>query len=134
MHVDTFFRDFQADSSPFTGISKYYEILNCTKIDNPINHLVKYNNVDLYLDGCKLKDGAGARYILTDPKGNKNLIACRLEFEFMNNTSGYEALIQGLKKSIDMNVQYLKVFGDSEIIVKQVHNYIHCISNHIRKY
>ena len=46
----------------------------------------------LHFDGSKCKEGAGAGCILTDPKGNKNLIACRLEFECTNNTAEYEAL------------------------------------------
>jgi hypothetical protein len=62
------------------------------------------------------------------------LISCRLEFECTNNTVEYEALVQGLKKSIDLKVKYLKVFGDSEIIVRQVRNTIHCMSPHLKSY
>eukprot|EP00253_Pinus_taeda_P005905 PITA_05905 len=47
------------------------------------------------------------------------MLSCRLEFECTNNTAEYEALVQGLYKAISLKVQYLKVFGDSEIIVKQ---------------
>lgn len=39
-----------------------------------------------------------------------------------------------MKIAIDMNVQYLKVFRDSEIIVKHVRNDIHSISIHLRNY
>jgi len=46
----------------------------------------------------------------------------------------YEALTQGLKKAIDLNVKFLKVLGDSEIIVKQVQNTIHCVSNNLKNY
>jgi ribonuclease HI len=46
----------------------------------------------------------------------------------------YEALVQGLKKAIDLKVKYLKVFGDSEIIVRQVRNTIHCLSLHLKAY
>jgi hypothetical protein len=61
-------------------------------------------------------------------------LSCRLEFECTNNTVEYEALVQGLKKSIDLNVKELKVFRDSEIIVRQVRNTIHCNSPHLRNY
>lgn len=30
----------------------------------------------------------------------------------------YEALLQGLKKSIDLNVKCIEVFGDSEVVIK----------------
>ena len=42
--------------------------------------------------------------------------------------------MQGLKKAIELKVSNLKVFGDSEIIVKQIWNQIHCISPHLKAY
>ena len=52
----------------------------------------------------------------------------------MNNTAEYEALVQGLRKAIELKVSNLKVFGDSEIIVKQIRNQIHCVSPHLKAY
>jgi hypothetical protein len=46
----------------------------------------------------------------------------------------YEALIQGLRKAVDLKVKLLKVFGDSEIVIRQVQNTIHCISSHLKHY
>jgi hypothetical protein len=51
--------------------------------------------------------------VLIDPEQCKTPISCRLEFECTNNTAEYEALVQGLKKAIDLKVKCLKVFGDS---------------------
>eukprot|EP00253_Pinus_taeda_P004312 PITA_04312 len=62
------------------------------------------------------------------------MLSCRLEFECTNNTTEYEALVQGLYKAIGLKVQYLKVFGDSEIVIKQVRNTIHCLSSHLKHY
>ena len=45
-------------------------------------------------------------------------MACRLEFECTNNTAEYAALLQGLRKALDMDIQNLVVFGDSEIVVR----------------
>ena len=36
---------------------------------------------------------------------NKHFLSCRLEFECTNNTSEYEALVQGLKKAIELKVK-----------------------------
>jgi ribonuclease HI len=88
----------------------------------------------IYFDGSKSQEGSGAGCILIDPKGKCHFLSCRLEFECTNNTTEYEALVQGLKKSIDLNVKELKVFGDSEIIVRQVRNTIHCNSPHLKNY
>ena len=61
-------------------------------------------------------------------------MSCRLEFECTNDTVEYEALVQGLKKVIDLNVKELKVFRDSEIIIRQVRNTIHYNSPHLKNY
>ena len=58
-----------------------------------------------------------------DLEKNKHFFSCILEFECTNNTAEYEALIQGLKKAIQFKVKNLKVYGDFEIIVKQVQKY-----------
>ena len=46
----------------------------------------------------------------------------------------YEVLLQGLGKELDMDMRNLIVFGDSEIVVKQVRNAIHCLSPHLKSY
>jgi ribonuclease HI len=88
----------------------------------------------LYFDGSKSQEGSGVGCILIDQKGKHHLLSCRLEFECTNNTAEYEALVQGLKKAIDLGIKELKVFGDSKIIVRQVRNTIHCNSPHLKNY
>ena len=58
----------------------------------------------------------------------------RLEFECTNNTAEYEALVQGLKKAIELKVKNLKVYGDSKIVVKKIRNKIHYLSPHLKAY
>ena len=87
----------------------------------------------MYFDGSRSNDGAGAGCVLIGPEREK-IIACILEFECMNKTVEYEALVQGLYKAIDLNVKYLQVFGDSKINVKSVRNTIHCASTHLKHY
>jgi len=62
------------------------------------------------------------------------MITCIIEFQCTNNVVEYEVLVQGLKKSINIGVQDIKVYGDSEIIIKQVHNMIHFVSNHLKNF
>jgi ribonuclease HI len=71
----------------------------------------------MFFDGSKTQDGAGAGCVLIDPGQGKTLISCHLDFECTNNTTEYEAFVQGVKKAIDLKVKYIKVFGESEIIV-----------------
>ena len=79
-------------------------------------------------------EGSWASCVLVDPKNNKHFLFCRLEFECTSKTVEYETLVQGLRKAIEFKVENLKVYGDSEIIVKQIRNQIHCISPHLKDY
>ena len=78
----------------------------------------------LFFDGSKTLEGLGAGCVLIDPKKNKHFLSCRLEFECTNNIAEYEALVQGLRKAIELKVENMKVYGDSKIIVKQIQNQI----------
>jgi len=87
----------------------------------------------LFFDGSKSNDGAGGGCILISPKGDKTMLTCRLEFDCTNITE-YESLVQGLYKVMRIDIKYLQVFGDSEIVIKQVRNTIHCLSGHLKHY
>jgi ribonuclease HI len=64
----------------------------------------------LFFDGSKSQEGVGAKCILL-VQLVKHFLSCRIEFECTNNTTEYKALVQGLKKSIDLNIKELVVFG-----------------------
>ena len=119
--------------------SSFKEIVNNVDSHNYVNIIeskvvANSSTWTLYFDGSKSKEGAWVGFLLIDPKGNKTCIACRLEFNSTNNTVEYEALIQGLKKAIDLDIKLLVAYGDSEIIIRQVRNSIHCISEHLYNY
>jgi hypothetical protein len=100
-------------------IDAQYEILPCNQIDDNaciilkevgyfiINPLVYTDNYTMFFDGSKSQEGVGAGCILIDPHQHKTIISYHLEFESTNNTTKYEALVQGLKKSIDLEVKCL---------------------------
>jgi ribonuclease HI len=135
--MDTFFGNFMAEVSPIKNPEQQSKILACMQPTTSIQHLGEpdENQIwSLYFDGSKSKEGAGAGCIIIDPEGNKTLLACRLEFECTNNITKYEALLQGLRKALDMHIQNLIVFVDFEIVVRQVRNSIHCLSPHLKCY
>ena len=72
----------------------------------------------LFFDGSQYNDGAGAGCVLVIPEGNKTMLTYRLEFDCTNNTTKYEALVQWLYKAIRLEIKYLQVFGDYEIVIK----------------
>jgi ribonuclease HI len=135
--MNTFFGNFMTEISSITDPEQQSEVTTYTQAPASPNTPNIANDAQiwsLYFDGSKSREGAGVGCVLIDPTGNKTFIACRLEFECTNNTTEYEALLQGLRKALDMDVQNLVVFGDSEIVVKQVRNAIHCLSPHLKNY
>ena len=63
-------------------------------------------------------EGSGDDCVLIETRKNKHFLSCILEFKCTNNTAEYEVLVQGLRKAIELKVKNMKVYGDSEIIVK----------------
>ena len=58
--------------------------------------------------------------VLTSPMGNTASGTVRCNFKATNNESQYEALIAGLTLAHKMGVENIQVFGDSQLIIKQV--------------
>ena len=54
----------------------------------------------------------------------------KLEFDSTNNVAEYEALISSLQVSKQMGVECISIFGDSELIIRQIKN--HCQTKHPR--
>jgi hypothetical protein len=110
-----------AEASPITNLEQQFEIVAYMQPTASMqrSHVPDANQIwSLYFNKSKSKEGVGVGCIIIDPAGNKTLMACRLEFECTNNIAEYEALLQGLRKDLDMNIQNLTVFGDSEIVVR----------------
>ena len=92
------------DSSPMEDVGNLFEIINYIVVpfSGSIVHNVYNVNTNfrvylcswnLFFDGYKSKDGAGAGCVFIDPRGTKIMIACRLEFECTNNILEYESLV-----------------------------------------
>lgn len=66
----------------------------------------------------------GARGIcfLINPYDDIIHISYHLSFDCINNMVEYEALILGLKDTMPLKVKMIKIFGDSQLIMKQVLN------------
>ena len=114
--MNTFFCNFMTEISPITNPAQQSEVVTYTQTSTLLNIPTTFDDEkiwSLYFDGSKSKEGAGVGCVLIDPTGNKTFIACRLEFKCTNNTAKYEALLEGLKKFLDMDMQNLIVFGDS---------------------
>jgi ribonuclease HI len=77
----------------------------------------------MYFDGALCSEGAGAGVLLVAPEGKLIVpFSYRLQWEidYTNNVCEYEALILGLEAAKRLNIKNLEVYGDAELIVKQI--------------
>ncbi|XP_074350803.1 uncharacterized protein LOC141690090 [Apium graveolens] len=74
----------------------------------------------LKVDGSSISERSEAGLILKSPEGFKIQTAISFSFPATNNQAEYEALIAGLKLSRTLRVQDLKIYSDSQIVVKQI--------------
>jgi hypothetical protein len=65
----------------------------------------------LYFDGAVMKTGAGAGLLFVSPLGEHMRYAVRLHFPASNNMAEYEALLCGLKITIEIGVKRLDMRG-----------------------
>ncbi|CAL8997888.1 unnamed protein product [Prunus brigantina] len=69
---------------------------------------------------------AGACIVLEEPFGTKYAYSFQLDFDSTNNKAEYEALIIGLEMALELGVKHLEVFGDSQLVIKQLTNEYKC--------
>jgi ribonuclease HI len=70
----------------------------------------------LFFNGASSREGSRVGVVLISPTDEVTSLSYKLEFE----TTKFEALILGLKVAIEMGVNQIFVFGDSELIIQQV--------------
>eukprot|EP01018_Ginkgo_biloba_P033594 Gb_20371 [translate_table: standard] len=76
----------------------------------------------LCFDGSFTNHGSGEGILFIMMQGDLIPKAFRIAFPCTNNMVEYEALILGLKITIQWNIQHLLVLGDSQLILKQVND------------
>ena len=74
----------------------------------------------MYFDGSLMKTGAGVGLLFISPLGVHMRYMIRLHFAASNNTAEYEALVNGLRITIELGVRRLDVRGDSQLVIDQV--------------
>jgi ribonuclease HI len=58
----------------------------------------------------------------------------RLHFPASNNTSEYEALINGLQIAVELRIKRLEIRGDSELVMGQVMKDKNCVDPKMAAY
>jgi ribonuclease HI len=88
----------------------------------------------MYFDGSLMKTGAGAGLLFVSPLGKHLRYVIRLHFPASNNMAEYEALVNGLRITIELEVRRLDTRGDSQLIIDQVMKNSHCRDRRMEAY
>jgi ribonuclease HI len=88
----------------------------------------------LYFDGSVMKTGAGASLLFVSPLGEHMRYAVRLHFPASNNMAEYEALLCGLKITIEIGIKRLDVRGASQLVIDQVMKNASCHDDKMEAY
>jgi ribonuclease HI len=91
----------------------------------------------MFFDGSLSCEGAGAGILFVAPE-NKFFVpfSYRLQWDidYTNNVCEYEALVLGLEAARKMNIKNLEVYGDAELIVKQMNRQYQAKHPRLRSY
>ena len=74
---------------------------------------------------------AGAGIVLHDPQGRLRVNTGRYLGETTNNVAEYQALLLGLEEARKLEVKNLRIFADSELMVKQLNGRYRVKSPHL---
>ncbi|XP_074297757.1 uncharacterized protein LOC141628527 [Silene latifolia] len=77
---------------------------------------------ELHVDRASNMKGAGVGLVLKSSQGGQIIQAVWCEFKATNNEAEYEALILGLQLALEMQINHIKVYSDSQLIVNHVNN------------
>jgi ribonuclease HI len=88
----------------------------------------------MYFDGSLMKTGAGAGLLFISPLRKHVRYVIRLHFLASNNVTEYEALVNGLRISVELGVRRLDARGDSQLVIDQVMKNSHCRDKKMEAY
>ncbi|RVW23899.1 hypothetical protein CK203_094672 [Vitis vinifera] len=74
----------------------------------------------LSMKGHLTSSGSGVGLLLQSPTGEHLEQAIRLGFSASNNEAEYEAILSGLDLALALSVSKLRIFSDSQLVVKHV--------------
>ena len=78
--------------------------------------------LNLYVDGCSIGNpgDSGIGAVLSAPEGDVLWQLGDFIGEATNNVAEYRALLRGLEEALSLGVTAIRVFSDSELLVRQL--------------
>jgi ribonuclease HI len=88
---------------------------------------IEHETWTMYFDGSVMKEGAGVGLVFISPLGVCMEYMVGLHFPASNNAAEYEALINSLRITVELEIKHLEIRGDSELVVDQVMEDKNCV-------
>jgi hypothetical protein len=88
----------------------------------------------LFFDGSSCGKGGGVGILLISSKGEMFEFAIPIQPTVTDNQVEYEALLRGLQYLRDAKAISVEIFGDSELVIKQLNGQYECRNDILRNY
>ncbi|XP_022850664.1 uncharacterized protein LOC111372547 [Olea europaea var. sylvestris] len=76
---------------------------------------------EIFIDGTSNSSSSSARVIIISPDMLINIqCALRFEFEATNNEAEYDAIIIAMELAINLELENVKIYSDSQLVVEQI--------------
>jgi ribonuclease HI len=101
--------------------------------DSSIN-LLEITPWALFFDGSSCSKGGGVGILLISPRGEMFEFAIPIQPTVTNNQAEYEALLRGIQYLKEAKAVLVEIYGDSELVIKQLNGQYECRSDILRNY
>jgi ribonuclease HI len=88
----------------------------------------------LFFDGSSCGKGGGVGILLISTRGEMFEFAIPIQPTVTNNQAQYEALLRGLQYLKEAKAISVEIFGDSELVIKQLNGQYECKSDILKNY
>jgi ribonuclease HI len=105
-----------------------------TEHRDPSINLVEITPWALFFDGSSCGKGGGVGILLISPRGEMFEFAIPIQPTVTNNQAEYEALLRGLQYFKEAKAISDEIYGDSELVIKQLNGQYECRNDIQRNY
>ena len=89
-------------------------------LDDTIMTVTPTTQWKLYFNGSYTQKGSGVGILFVTPQGDLIPKSYKISFPCTNNIDEYQGLVTGLSQATRWNIKSLLIFGDSQLVIKQV--------------
>jgi ribonuclease HI len=105
-----------------------------TEHRDPSINLLEITPWALFFDGSSCGKGGGVGILLISRRGEMFGFAIPIQPTVTNNQAEYEALLRGLQYLREAGAVSVEVYGDSELVIKQLNSQYECKSEALKSY